>query len=220
MPKRAAQNPIEPHPGEPAGAEEPRGRIRLKPDERRALIVKAAFRAIAEEGFEGLRTREIATAAEINSATLHHYIPTKQDLIDGVAQHLLQRLQTEKAPRAAHEAPDDFDPFDHQFEDLIFYQLQAPDVLAVYREFVGRAPRDPTIRALVAKLHASWKASIADALREAQARGALRLDLDIEASAGLVVSTAWGLVAQIFVSEAEVSAAAKQLRSLMRRMEA
>jgi AcrR family transcriptional regulator len=188
-------------------------RTRLQPDARRKLIVGAAFKALAEEGFEGLRTRDIAASLGINSATLHHYFETKQDLIDAVAEHLEQRLRTERAP--AQHAAEIGDPFGHQFEDLLFYQREAPEVLAVYREFVARAARDAAIRGLVSKLHAKWKASIVAALEQARAQSRLRPEIDIDAAAGLVLSTAWGLLAQIFVSAAELNAAAEQLRLLM-----
>ncbi len=173
---------------------EPKMRTRLQPAERRRLIVEAAFKAVAQQGFEGLRTRDIAAAVGINSATLHHYFETKQDLIEGIAGHLEGRLQRERAP------PADLDPFGGQFEDLIFYQREAPELLAVYREFVARAPRDAVIRKLVARLHAGWKAGIATALGQARKKGLLRADVEVEAAAGLVLSTAWGFVARIFVS--------------------
>jgi AcrR family transcriptional regulator len=202
--------------GHDRGHQEPQARTRLKPDERRRLIVEAAFKAVAQEGFEGLRTRDIAASVGINSATLHHYFQTKQDLIDGIAGHLEWRLRTERAPLTPQDAPAALDPFGRQFEDLVFYQLEAPEILAVYREFVARAPRDAAIRALVDKLHAGWKASIVAALAQAQALSVLRADIDLDAVAGLVLSTAWGLVAQIFGSTAELRAAAGQLRLLMK----
>jgi hypothetical protein len=93
---------------------------------------------------------------------------TKQDLIETLADHLEQRLRTERAP-PSHPSKAGPDPFGRQFEDLAFYQLQAPDVLAVYREFVARAPRDPAISKLVTKLHANWKASIVASLTQAKA---------------------------------------------------
>jgi AcrR family transcriptional regulator len=188
----------------------------MKPDDRRRLIIEAAFEAVAQEGFEGLRTRDIAASVGINSATLHHYFQTKQDLVAGVAEHLERRLRTERAPLMPADAVADPDPFGRQFEDLVFYHLETPDVLAVYREFVARAPRDAAIRALVDTLHAGWKASIAAALTEARTRGAVRTDIDLDAAAGLVLGTAWGLMAQIFVSPSELKAAAEQLRLLMR----
>jgi AcrR family transcriptional regulator len=191
----------------------PKTRTRLQPDERRRLIVEAAFRAVAQEGFEGLRTRDIAAAVGINSATLHYYFATKQDLVEAVAEHLQRRLETERAPQVGAA---EVDPVGRQCEDLIFYQREAPELLAVYREFVARAPRDPVIRALVGKLHAGWKASVVTALRQARTEGSLRADIDVEAAAGLVIGVGWGFVARIFVTPGELEAAAQQLRLLMR----
>jgi AcrR family transcriptional regulator len=39
---------------------------------RRQELVLAAFHQIAERGFEGLRTREVAAEARVNIATLHY----------------------------------------------------------------------------------------------------------------------------------------------------
>jgi AcrR family transcriptional regulator len=190
-------------------------RIRLKPEERRRQIVEAAFTAVAADGFEGLRTRDIAASVGINSATLHHYFPTKEDLVASIADLLEARLQTERAPLHPKDEFGSLDPFGHQFEDLIFYHLKTPEMLSVYREFVARAPRDAVISTLVTKLNAGWKQSIAAALSHARAQGVLRADIDIDAAAGLVLCTAWGLVAQIFVSPNELQAAAAQLRMLI-----
>jgi len=190
----------------------PAPRIRLKPDERRRLIVEAAFRAVADEGFEGLRTRDIAAAIGINSATLHHYFPTKDDLIAALADHLEHRLRTEHAP-VQDDA--DIDPFGRQFDDLAHYHAHAPELLAVFRELVARAPRDGSIRALVDRLHAGWHASIVAALEHARAQGLLRAGVDPDACARIVLGTAWGLVARICVSMDELDAAARQLRTLV-----
>jgi len=195
-------------------------RVRLHPEERRRLIVQAAFKAISDDGFEGLRTREIAASVGINSATLHHYFPTKEDLVAGVAEHLEARLKTEKAPLLDSDSADGSDPFGHQFEDLMFYHLSSPEILSVYREFVARAPRDAAIAALVSKLNLEWKRSIAEALYRAKAQGLLRTDLDLDAAAGLVLCTAWGWVAQIFVSPKELQDAVAQLRILIRPVDA
>jgi AcrR family transcriptional regulator len=78
------------------------------------------------------------TQVGINSATLHHYFATKQDLVVGIAEHLEHRLRTEHAPSTQDEEQD---PFGRQFQDLLFYQKKTPEILAVYRELVARAPR-------------------------------------------------------------------------------
>src|SRR5205809_67708 len=57
--------------------------------DRRGALVRAAYNQIAERGFEGLRTREVAGEAGVNIATLHYYFPTKEKLIEGVVEHEL-----------------------------------------------------------------------------------------------------------------------------------
>jgi AcrR family transcriptional regulator len=186
-------------------------RIRLSAELRSRHIVEAAFKSIAEEGFEGLRTRDIAAAVGINSATLHHHFPTKDDLIAGVAAHLESRLRAEKT-----HPPEDA-PFARQFDDVILYHLRKPDMLAVYREFVARAPRDPAIATLVRRLHQGWREDVTAALQRGCADGSLRRDLDIDAAAGIVLCTAWGFVSGIIASPEDLAAAARELTSWISR---
>src|SRR5919199_526155 len=61
--------------------------------ERRRALVTAAFQRIAAEGFEGLRTRDVAADVGVNIATLHYYFPTKEALIRGVIGQAMQRFQ-------------------------------------------------------------------------------------------------------------------------------
>src|SRR6266540_3746344 len=86
--------------------------------ERRQALVAAAYQRIAIEGFEGLRTRDVAADVGLNIATLHYYYPTKESLIRGVIGHAMQRFQatmptdgspgpaaSEALARAARAAP-------------------------------------------------------------------------------------------------------------------
>src|SRR5215475_798967 len=61
----------------------PRGRPPLVAD-RRQELVEAAFNKIAEKGFEGLRLRDVASAAGVDHSTIHHYFATKQELLAAV----------------------------------------------------------------------------------------------------------------------------------------
>src|SRR5215471_20341726 len=64
-------------------------------DERRRSLVLAAYDLIAEKGFEELRTRDVAMKAGVNIATLHYYFASKEDLIEGVVDYLLDLLSSE-----------------------------------------------------------------------------------------------------------------------------
>ncbi|HTS13580.1 MAG TPA: TetR/AcrR family transcriptional regulator [Candidatus Limnocylindrales bacterium] len=184
-------------------------RTRLDPSVRSQMIVEAAFKAVAEEGFEGLRTRNIATLVGINSATLHHYFPTKEDLIAAVASHLEHRFRTEKSPPAVKESA--VDALERQLKDATWYYVDRPEMLAVYREFVGRAPRDTAIRKLVQQLHDGWLAGVVETLTRGRSDGVFRADLDVTAAAGVILSTVWGLIAHIFSSKKDFDAGFHEL---------
>src|ERR671925_266966 len=61
--------------------------------DRREALVQAAFNRIAERGFEGLRTRDVAARVGVNIATLHYYFPTKEALIGGVVELAMARFR-------------------------------------------------------------------------------------------------------------------------------
>src|SRR3954452_16901408 len=47
-------------------------------------ILRATTRLFAERGFEGVSTRDIAAAVDLNIATVHHHVGSKADLYDAV----------------------------------------------------------------------------------------------------------------------------------------
>ena len=88
-------------------------------DDRRRQIASAARKLIAEKGFEGLRTREIADAVGINVATMHYHVPNKEALIVLIAESLGEELEADRAamrrdgpPLELFEAPL-VDPLEH-----------------------------------------------------------------------------------------------------------
>src|SRR5256885_9587158 len=85
----------------PAGA---RTLARSRKEDREQALVQAAFNQIAERGFEGLRTREVAAGVGLNIATLHYYFPTQEAVIRGVVAHAMDRLRSTLAP---HGSPAD-----------------------------------------------------------------------------------------------------------------
>ena len=77
---------------EDAGAAPPRiaKRRRLPADERRKEILDAARKVFVRDGLQGARTRDIATEAKVNIATLFHYFNSKDELFDAA---VLQPLE-------------------------------------------------------------------------------------------------------------------------------
>src|SRR6266487_5871940 len=52
-----------------------------KKQQTRELIAEAAWRLFAERGFHGVTVAEVAQAADVSTATVFNYFPTKEDLV-------------------------------------------------------------------------------------------------------------------------------------------
>ena len=73
-------------------------------DGRRTQLVAAAFRRVAESGFEGLRLRQVAEDVGIDHSTLHHHFATKQALVEAVAEYTTRQFW-ETAPARRTRLP-------------------------------------------------------------------------------------------------------------------
>ncbi len=171
-------------------------RQRLRAEERRRQIVETAFAMVAEKGFEGFRTRDVAERAGINSATLHHYFPTKEALVEGVAAHLEAQYMKGRAPRQAtdEDAPPALRELRQEFADVAFFWREHPTTWAVSREFMLRAPREEAVANLVTRLNERWCADVERILAEGRDAAVFRAGLDPAAAALAVVGALWGSI--------------------------
>jgi AcrR family transcriptional regulator len=162
---------------------------------RRAALLQAAFDVVAEAGFEGLRTRAVATRAGVNIATLHYYFPSKQDLIEGVAQLLSAKFVTlhGAAPR-----PSGFpflDRLRQEFSDGRFYLKHHPEMVLVMQEFGLRGKRDPEVQKIFDQMNGHWRHGIARMVHEGVADGTFRHDIPEQEMIPLLMSILTGIAA-------------------------
>ncbi|HWA18445.1 MAG TPA: TetR/AcrR family transcriptional regulator [Devosia sp.] len=160
-------------------------------DDRRAAIARAARQLIVEKGVEGLRTRDIADRVGINIATLHYHVPSKEALIELVAESLHQffRGQALARPRAHLSAKE---RMDLEFVDFREAALERPEIILVFSELMERARRDERIAEAIMPLKRSWRQMLVEMLTEGVRDGDYREDLDPEAFATVLMSTMIG----------------------------
>src|ERR1700689_1357752 len=144
---------------------------------RRTALLQAAFDVVAEVGFEGLRTRAVANHAGVNIATLHYYFPSKQDLIEGLAQLISAKFVTlhGRAPRPSGLPA--LDRLRQEFSDGRFYLKQHPEMLLVLQEFALRGKRDPEVQKTVDQMNAHWRDGIERMVRGGVEDGTFRDDI-------------------------------------------
>jgi len=169
----------------------PQERRRAPSDDRRAAIAKAARELIAEKGVEGLRTRDIAERVGINVATMHYHVPTKEALIELVAEslQLFFRGQSIMRPRAHLGALEKMDLEFVDFREIVF---ERPEIMLVFSELMERGRRDERIAEAILPVKKKWRQIMVDLLSEGVTEGVYRQDLDPDAFATVLMSTMIG----------------------------
>jgi AcrR family transcriptional regulator len=157
---------------------------RATPEKRREELVLAAYREIAERGFEGLRTREVAAEVGVNIATLHYYFPTKESLIRAVLNHAMGRFRT--TLEMSGSSPDQMRTYLRSVRKLL---LEEPELGAVMGELALRSVRDDSIGSIMNEMYDLWHATMRGLLRRAVREGKLRRELDSDAVAALIIAT-------------------------------
>jgi len=178
-------------PDQASGAPAP-GHHTARGEEQQAALVRAAFDLIAERGFEGLRTRDVAGRAGVNIATLHYYFATKEDLIRGVLAAAVERFRTQEASGPG-QAMDPLAQLRGFLRGRQRQMLENPALFTVLLELSTRAIRDPGIRAIMAETDEAWRAHLGDLLRAGVESGAFRADLDVPAAAAGLVALSKGM---------------------------
>ena len=155
---------------------------------RREALVQAAYRRLAQAGFEGLRTRDVAAEAGVNIATLHYYFPTKEALIKGVVGHAMDRFRTTFAPGSKPG-----EQLAAQLQGVRRLAATEPELFVVMGELALRSGRDPAIEAIFKATIDTWHTTLRGLVRHAQKEGFADSRLDPDAVAALVIATLNGL---------------------------
>ncbi len=156
----------------------------VKPDRRQALTL-AAFHLIAEKGFEGLRVRNVAAQVGINGATLHHYFPTKEDLIQAVVEYTITRLRTTMESLELSGTP--AEKLHSHLACLYELMREEPALFVVLTEMSLRAQHRSVLQFLEQQ-ESVWRGMLANILRAGIEQQIWSGDLDPDATALAIIT--------------------------------
>src|SRR2546423_7794899 len=157
---------------------------RSSKEDRRQALVEAAVHQIAERGFEGLRTREVAAGVGLNIATLHYYFPTKEALIRGVVAHAMERFRSPLAPHGSTA-----DQLRNHLRAVRRLLRDEPEIGAVIGELALRSARDPSLARIMREMNDAWQRTLRGLLRRAAREGYLDDELDNDEVPALIMAT-------------------------------
>lgn len=162
-------------------------RIRA-PDLRRGQILDAAAGAFAQSGFHATTMAEIADRAGVSVGLAYRYFSGKEELIEALVSQMRDLVLGWFDDAAASP-------------DLLTALLRAgkPEALAdqrygnLYAEILAESARNPAVRAILAATDRALVARLHALMKEAQARGEVSPDADLEVLTHLLYALADGI---------------------------
>lgn len=134
--------------------------------DRRLEILDSAYRIVGSDGIESLHARTIAAELEINHATVHYYFRTRSDLLVGLADFALQRLEADRA-RLMTKVTDAVDRVEVELAIAEFYGKKKNPWVKVLVGLLTVSQADPAVRKAVTPLLKTWRSGIASSVAEA-----------------------------------------------------
>jgi AcrR family transcriptional regulator len=159
---------------------------------RRKELVGITYHLIATKGLEGLRTRDVAEAADTDTGTLHYHFPSKELLIQAVVEGLSEDFRANREERVRTPS-DAFDELRNEILDVVARVRESPQQLVVMLEFVGRASRDKAVAEILARTRADWKEALVGIFSRGIEQGMFGSDVDPVTAADLLQGQLIGL---------------------------
>jgi len=185
------------------------------PADTRTRLVLAAMRLFWEKGYGSTSIADVLQAAKVNSGSLYHFFPGKQDLLLAVldAYHAgIRAMLLEPAWRGVH------DPIERVFALLASYRSALQETECAYGCPIGSLALelhepDLPVRERLAANFSAWIDAVHECLQDAGAR--LPHGCDRRELAAFVLTTMEGAVmqARTYRSLASFDGAVRQLRA-------
>jgi AcrR family transcriptional regulator len=162
----------------------------------RSRIIEAARDLFWEKGYNSTSVADILSRSQVNSGSLYHFFPSKQDVLIGVLTAYRDGIDAwllEPAWGAIE------DPIEKIFALLGHYRWRLLETECLYGCPIGSLALelhepDPAVRELMAANFANWTSAVEARLAEAGAR--LPADLDRRALAEFIMTAMEGGVMQ------------------------
>lgn len=160
----------------------------MSADRRREILTTAALQVFARDGLAAARHARVAEAAGVALATVFHYFPTRQHLVDAVLAEVDRRYITGLVNAAAadeHPAPEAIHRLLMAFADSID---ETPEHALIWLEWSAAVRAEIWSAYLV--FHERATAGIAAIVRRGVERGEVKASLDPMDVARIVVGLA------------------------------
>jgi AcrR family transcriptional regulator len=150
--------------------------IATAPATSRDAILDAALQCFATKGFAATTIKDLAAAAQVNSALLYYYFADKETLYRETLRHVAQRLSDSAGRRLDEDAPPDeaIRRFVQQQAEFLIANPHVPRLML--REMLEHTGRHA--ETAIVSLIGGVFTTLCDVIRRGQDQGIFRSDVD------------------------------------------
>ncbi|HZO09779.1 MAG TPA: TetR/AcrR family transcriptional regulator [Myxococcota bacterium] len=159
---------------------------------RRRRILEAAARCFAKSGFARTRMEDVAAAARVSRALVHHHFGSKEELAREVQANILDEWSA-AVDRAIEAAPSAGEAFAAWLRVNLTDTRRLPLLHAILADAALLASFEDAARRSMAE----WREKLVALLRRGQAQGEFRADLDVESTAEVLRAMQVGMMQQL-----------------------
>ena len=163
---------------------------------RRLRILDAAAHCFAKSGFARTRMEDVAAAARVSRALVHHHFGSKEELAREVQAHMLEEWSA-AVDRAIAEAPSAGEALGAWLRVNLADTRRLPLLHAILADAALLASFEDAARRSMAE----WREKLVALLRRGQARGEFRADLDVESTAEVLRAMQVGMMQHLLSDE-------------------
>jgi len=168
------------------------------PENTRLRILKAAFKDLHRNGFQGLRIDNVLKETGLKKGALYHHFVSKQALGYAVLEELIQNFIVEQSitPLANFDNPlegimSTFTSVGTEWSDE-FFHLGCP----LFNLSQEMTPIDEGFRTRIKAFFTYWEDEYKKALKSGQDKGFIKKDLNLEEVARFIITSIEGAIGQ------------------------
>jgi AcrR family transcriptional regulator len=181
----------------------PEQHIETVRDLRRAQIIRAARRIVAEEGLEALTFASLEKRLTFTRGVVTYHFKDKGEIVDAVLASAIEDIDA-SVTAAISSADDIGGKVAAMLASNVRGFTQQKEAGRILFSFWSRLSADESARKLNAALHARYRDQSAKLLKKAQAAKVIRADVDPKGLATLLVGIVIGLTTQHYFDESAI----------------
>lgn len=152
-----------------------RSEVAARAEPRKVHILEVTERLMAEQGFDGLRLRDIATDAKVSIGMIQHYFDTRDALLLEAVSHACWRRAEEWASLGVGVV----DPVERT-KVLLQGSIADRGRCQAWMETCSASTRHAELSPMIARIYAAWRDALQDSVQGGVDASAFRLVVPLE----------------------------------------